>query len=37
LGYKDVRVLNGGWGIRDRAFTLPVVQGDQPYDEEFAL
>jgi thiosulfate/3-mercaptopyruvate sulfurtransferase len=37
LGYKDVRVLNGGWGIWDRAFTLPVVQGDQPYDEEFAL
>lgn len=37
LGYKDVRVLNGGWGIWDRAFTLPVVQGDQPYDDEFAL
>lgn len=37
LGYKDVRVLNGGWGIWDRAFTLPVVQGDAPYDEEFAL
>lgn len=37
LGYKDVRVLNGGWGIWDRAFTLPVVQGDKPYDEEFAL
>lgn len=37
LGYKDVRVLNGGWGIWDRAFTLPVVQGDAPYDEEFSL
>jgi len=37
LGYQDVRVLNGGWGIWDRAFTLPVVQGDAPYDEEFAL
>ncbi|ODU50398.1 MAG: sulfurtransferase [Thiobacillus sp. SCN 63-374] len=37
LGYKDVRVLNGGWGVWDRAFTLPVVQGDAPYDEEFAL
>ncbi len=37
LGFKDVRVLNGGWGIWDRAFTLPVVQGDAPYDEEFAL
>jgi thiosulfate/3-mercaptopyruvate sulfurtransferase len=37
LGYKDVRVVNGGWGVWDRAFTLPVVQGDAPYDEEFAL
>jgi thiosulfate/3-mercaptopyruvate sulfurtransferase len=37
LGYKDVRVVNGGWGIWDRAFTLPVVEGNQPYDEEFAL
>jgi len=37
LGYQDVRVLNGGWGIWDRAFTLPVVQGDAPYDEEFEL
>lgn len=37
LGYKDVRVLNGGWGVWDRAFTLPVVEGEAPYDEEFAL
>jgi thiosulfate/3-mercaptopyruvate sulfurtransferase len=37
LGYQDVRVLNGGWGIWDRAFTLPVVKGDAPYDEEFEL
>lgn len=37
LGYKDVRVLNGGWGIWDRAFTLPVVEGNAPYDEEYAL
>lgn len=37
LGYKDVRVLDGGWGIWDRAFTLPVVAGETPYDEEFAL
>jgi thiosulfate/3-mercaptopyruvate sulfurtransferase len=37
LGYSDVRVLDGGWGIWDRAFTLPVVAGDKPYDEEFAL
>ncbi len=37
LGYKDVRVLDGGWGIWDRAFTLPVVAGEAPYDEEFSL
>lgn len=37
LGYQDVRVVNGGWGIWDRAFTLPVVQGENPYDDEFAL
>jgi thiosulfate/3-mercaptopyruvate sulfurtransferase len=37
LGYSDVRLLDGGWGVWDRAFTLPVVTGDQPYDEEFAL
>ncbi len=37
LGYRDVRVVNGGWGIWDRAFTLPVVTGESPYDDEFAL
>ena len=37
LGYRDVRVLDGGWGIWDRAFTLPVVQGNAPYDAEFEL
>lgn len=37
LGYQDVRLLNGGWGIWDRAFTLPVVKGDAPYDAEFEL
>ena len=37
LGYRDVRVVNGGWGIWDRAFTLPVVMGEHPYDDEFAL
>jgi len=37
LGYEDVRVVNGGWGIWDRAFTLPVVMGENPYDDEFAL
>jgi thiosulfate/3-mercaptopyruvate sulfurtransferase len=37
LGYQDVRLLNSGWGIWDRAFTLPVVEGEQPFDAEFAL
>lgn len=37
LGYRDVRVLDGGWGIWDRAFTLPVVMGETPFDEEFSL
>ncbi|MEW6132242.1 MAG: rhodanese-like domain-containing protein [Pseudomonadota bacterium] len=37
LGFKDVRVVNGGWGVWDRAFTLPVVEGDAPYDAEYAL
>ncbi len=37
LGYQDVRVLDGGWGIWDRAVTLPVVAGENPYDKEFAL
>ncbi len=37
LGYRDIRLLDGGWGVWDRALTLPVVRGDKPYDEEFAL
>ncbi|MEO1765751.1 sulfurtransferase [Thiobacter aerophilum] len=37
LGYQDVRVLNGGWSIWDRAMTLPVVEGEQPYDADFSL
>ena len=37
LGYRDIRLLDGGWGVWDRAMTLPVVRGDKPYDEEFAL
>jgi thiosulfate/3-mercaptopyruvate sulfurtransferase len=37
LGYKDVRLLNGGWSIWDQAMTLPVVKGDKPYDEEYSL
>ena len=37
LGYKDVRLLNGGWSIWDKAMTLPIVTGDKPYDEEYEL
>ena len=37
LGYKDVRLLNGGWTIWDKAMTLPIVKGDKPYDEDYAL
>lgn len=37
LGYKDVRVYNGGWGDWGTNLTLPVVQGDKPYDEAFDL
>lgn len=37
LGYRDVRVLNGGWSVWDKAMTLPVVVGDGPYDDDFSL
>ena len=34
LAYKNVRVYNGGWGNN---LSLPVVQGDKPYDEAYEL
>jgi thiosulfate/3-mercaptopyruvate sulfurtransferase len=37
LGYRDVRFFNGGWSQWDRSLTLPVVQGDAPYDADFSL
>lgn len=37
LGYKDVRLYNGGWSHWGNALTLPVIEGDQPLDDEFAL
>lgn len=37
LGYKDVRLMNGGWTAWDGAMTLPIVQGNKPYDEDYAL
>ena len=37
LGYKDVRVYNGGWSDWDRTMTLPVVKGNKPFDADFEL
>ncbi len=37
LGYQDVRIYNGGWGDWGNNLTLPVSEGEQPYDEAFAL
>ncbi|TCV87484.1 sulfurtransferase [Sulfurirhabdus autotrophica] len=37
LGYIDVRIYNGGWGDWGNNLTLPVSEGDQPYDDAFAL
>lgn len=37
LGFRDVRVYNGGWGDWGNNLTLPVVEGERPYDEAFEL
>lgn len=37
LGYEDIRLYNGGWSHWGNALTLPVVEGDEPYDEAYAL
>lgn len=37
LGYKDVRVYNGGWGDWGNNLTLPVVEGDKAYSGDFEL
>jgi thiosulfate/3-mercaptopyruvate sulfurtransferase len=37
LGYRDVRVYNGGWDDWGNNLTLPVVTGDKPYDGDFDL
>ena len=37
LGYRDVRVYNGGWSDWDRTLTLPVVKGGKPFDTDFEL
>lgn len=37
LGYRDVRVYNGGWADWDRTLTLPLVKGAKPFDADFEL
>lgn len=37
VGYTDVRLYNGGWSHWGDALTLPVVEGPEPYDQEYAL
>ncbi|HEY9146227.1 MAG TPA: rhodanese-like domain-containing protein [Thiobacillus sp.] len=37
LGYKDVRLYNGGWSHWGNELTLPVVEGDAPYSGEYDL
>lgn len=35
LGYKDVRLYNGGWSHWGNQLTLPVVEGTEPWSEAF--
>ncbi len=37
LGYKDVRLYNGGWSHWGNRLSLPVVEGDKPYAGGFEL
>ncbi|MET0013954.1 MAG: sulfurtransferase [Sedimenticola sp.] len=37
LGFKDVRLYDGGWSHWGNRLTLPVVEGEEPYGGEFAL
>lgn len=37
LGYKDVRLYDGGWSHWGNWQDIPVVKGDKPYDDTFAL
>ena len=37
LGYENVRLYNGGWSHWGNRLTLPVVEGEEPYDEAYAL
>lgn len=37
LGYKDIKLYNGGWGDWGMNLSLPVSTGNKPYDEAFEL
>lgn len=37
LGYKKVKLYNGGWSHWGNSLTLPVVEGDEPNGGDFAL
>jgi thiosulfate/3-mercaptopyruvate sulfurtransferase len=37
LGYRDVRLYNGGWSHWGSTLTLPVVAGGAPFDDDFSL
>lgn len=37
LGYKDVRVYNGGWGDWGNNLTLPIAEGNDAYSGDFDL
>lgn len=37
LGFKDVRLYNGGWSHWGNRLTLPVVEGNEPYSGDYAL
>lgn len=37
LGYKKVKLYNGGWGDWGMNLSLPVVTGNKPFDEAFEL
>ena len=37
LGYVDARLYNDCWSHRGHAMELPVIEGTEPFDEEFAL
>jgi thiosulfate/3-mercaptopyruvate sulfurtransferase len=37
LGFKDVRLYNGGWSHWGNRLTLPVVEGEEAYGGDYAL